>query len=314
MSVVVVQGFHVILVGVALLAACGGKVTSAEEGSPSTGGVATSGSDRTGGTGGSTGASGGMNSTAGGVVTSAAGGTLPVGTGGGGSPPIGGASGSVGEGGSSGEAGAAQGGTAATWPDGAGGVVLAGGADGHAGAGGVLVAGGADGHAGASEVSGASGAAGDAGTEVVCTESTTQCAVADKDPNAVINGTCYERECSGYFYSSSYSSFQSGPPCPTDLEQAVGSACEPEGTECFWGSHQYGCTLVDSSLCYSDSCEVYPDGLEHCQPACKAYSNVPSWYVCVPGGLCQDCFGGGCGTDVLCSGGLWQLVRDSCSI
>jgi hypothetical protein len=289
-------------------------VTSNLEGSQSTGRVAASGGDRTGGTGGSTGGSGGMSSTAGGVVTAGAGGTPPVGTGGstgstGGSLPIGGASGSAGEAGSSGEAGAAQGGTAATWPGGAGGVVLAGGAGAQAGAGGVVLAGGAAGQAGAGGVSGAGGATGDAGTEVVCTESTTQCAISNEDANAVTNGTCYKRDCSGYFYSFSYSSFQSGPPCPTDLRQALGSACEPEGTECWWSSDQDECALVDSSYCYTDLCEVYPDGRNVCQPACKSSVYTSGVYACVSG-LCQRCDGGGRGTTVSCSGGLWQLVSD----
>ena len=289
----VVQGSLVILAGVALLAACGGKVASNLLDSQSTGGAAVSGSDRTGGTGGSTGGSGVVSITAGGVAAAGAGGTPPVGTGGsigstGGSLPIGGASGSAGEAGASGEAGAGA----------AGGVVLAGGAGGQAGAGGV---------------SGAGGAAGDAGTEVVCTESTTQCAVPDADTNAVTNGTCYDRECKGYLYSESYSTFQSGPPCPTDLEQALGSACEPEGTECFSSSHQDECIPADSSNCYSDLCEVYPDGGNFCQPACKTYSVFSnSRYTCVSGGLCQECGGGGCGTTVSCSGGLWQLVSHSC--
>ena len=152
-----------------------------------------------------------------------------------------------------------------------------------------------------------------ASPEVVCTESTTQCAVPDADTNAVTNGTCYDRECKGYLYSESYSTFQSGPPCPTDLEQALGSACEPEGTECFSSSHQDECIPADSSNCYSDLCEVYPDGGNFCQPACKTYSVFSnSRYTCVSGGLCQECGGGGCGTTVSCSGGLWQLVSHSC--
>ena len=288
-SVVVVQGSLVILAGVALLAACGGKVASNLLDSQSTGGAAVSGSDRTGGTEGSTGGSGVMSITAGGVVAAGAGGTPPVGTGGsigstGGSLPIGGASGSAGEAGASGEAGAGA----------AGGVVLAGGAGGQAGAGGV---------------SGAGGAAGDAGTEVVCTESTTQCAVPDADTNAVTNGTCYDRECKGYLYSESYSTFQSGPPCPTDLKQALGSACEPEGTECASSTHQDGCFPADSSNCYADVCEVYPDGRNVCQPACTAYY-YNGFYVCVPGGLCKECGGGDRSTLISCSGGLWQLVFD----
>jgi hypothetical protein len=308
----------------AVLAACGGKVTNGPEASPSTTEAVASGNYEAGGAGVSIGGAGGLTSATGGVVTGGAGGTLtegngetPGGTAGatgglfggggatfaggtvetdsgtGGSVPTGGVSGVTGHG----DAGVAgQGGNGGTSPGGAGGAVLAGGAGGQAGA---------------SEISGSSGADGDAGTEVVCTESTTLCAGGD----GITDGTCYDRECKGYLYSESYSTFQSGPPCPADFMQALGSDCEPEGTNCGAGSDEYGCFQADPSHCYIDSCEVSPDGLNICQPVCMAYSSwyVSSLYVCVSGGLCQECVGEWCGTLISCSGGLWTLVSDGCT-
>lgn len=91
---------------------------------------------------------------------------------------------------------------------------------------------------------------------------------------------------------------------PISHETSLGSTCEPEGTECRAGSDEYGCSEADSSHCYTDSCELYPDGVYTCLPVCSASSD---WlYYCVPGGLCQLCEGEWRGTLILCSDGLWK--------